>query len=87
MFGGTTDPLLLKLNDTAVPAFDNLKSTPAPGAARITADRALAIASEAIPGAAVSTMSLPAKPADIYRLIAKFPEDRTPAGCSRIYID
>ncbi|MEO6239591.1 MAG: PepSY-associated TM helix domain-containing protein [Vicinamibacterales bacterium] len=86
-FEKTTDPLILKMNPGPAPTFDRLKSTPVPGGQRITVDQALAAATAALPGAAVSNISLPAKPTDIYRLTAKFPEDRTPAGRSRLYID
>jgi uncharacterized iron-regulated membrane protein len=35
----------------------------------------------------VSNLNVPANPRAIYRLLMKFPEDRTPAGRSRVYLD
>lgn len=88
-FEATMDPLVLKLNGGAAPPADaaKLQSTPTPGAAPITPDAALAIAEQTIPGVFVSSVSVPANPRAVYRLLARFPEDRTPAGRSRVYLD
>jgi uncharacterized iron-regulated membrane protein len=90
-FEGTMDPLVLTLNGRAHGAAAvepaTLQSTPVPGATRIPPDEALRIADQALPGARASNINVPASPRAIYRILAKFPEDRTPAGRSRIYID
>jgi uncharacterized iron-regulated membrane protein len=90
-FEGTMDPLVLKLNgpQAASVRIDpaTLQSTPVPGAVRLTPDDALRIADQVLPGARASNVNVPGNPKAIYRVLAKFPEDRTPAGRSRIYID
>jgi uncharacterized iron-regulated membrane protein len=40
-----------------------------------------------LPGVFVSSVNVPGNPLAIYRILAKFPEDRTPAGRSRVYLD
>lgn len=84
-FEGTTDPLVKKLNDTADPPAP--QSTAVAGAKRITLDEAVAIAEKALPGAFASNLNVPAGPKAAYRILKKFPEDRTPAGRSRVYVD
>lgn len=86
-FEGLTDPLVLRLN--AAPEVDTgrLKSIPEPGLTPVLPDEALATARAILPGAAVTNVGLPSGPSGIYRLLMKFPEDRTPAGRSRVYID
>ncbi len=81
------DPVVLKLNGTrsAPPAAP--ASTPIPGVAALSPDEALRIGREALPGAFVANMSLPAPGKGVYRMGAKFPEDRTPGGRSRIAVD
>ena len=88
-FEGTMDPLVLKLNGPAAQPVDpaTLQSAPAPGAAPITPDAAVAIAEQTLPGVFVSSVNVPATPKAVYRLLARFPEDRTPAGRSRVYLD
>ena len=85
-FENVTDPLVRRLNppaaDTAAP-----QSTPVAGGRRISVDRAIAIGEAALPGAAASNVGLPAGPKAVFRILKKFPEDRTPAGRSRVYVD
>jgi uncharacterized iron-regulated membrane protein len=84
-FESTTDPLVRRLNDRLEPPSP--QSTPAPGAKRITLDQAIAIGESVLPGAAASNINVPATPKAVFRILKKFPEDRTPAGRSRVYID
>jgi uncharacterized iron-regulated membrane protein len=86
-FESVADPLMLRLN--AAPELDTsrLKSIPEPGLTPVSPDDALATARAILPGAAVTSVGLPGGPAGIYRLLMRFPEDRTPAGRSRVYID
>jgi len=85
-FEGTTDPLLRRLNPPAA-AVKAPESTPVAGATRISIDRAIAIAEDALPGAFASNVGLPVGPKGVFRIFKKFPEDRTPAGRSRVVVD
>jgi uncharacterized iron-regulated membrane protein len=85
-FEGTTDPLVRRLNPV-MPEAPAPQSTPVTGGTRISIDEAIAIAERALPGAFASNVGLPAGPKSVYRILKKFPEDRTPAGRSRVYID
>jgi len=78
-------PLLRTLNAAPEPAPP--QSTPRAGAARIPVDEALAAANAALPGAFASNVNVPVDPRAVYRVLMKFPEDRTPAGRSRVYVD
>ena len=84
-FEQTTDPVVRRLN--AAPDPPTPQSTPRAGAARISVDHALAVAGTALPGAFASNVNVPAGPKAVYRVLMKFPEDRTPAGRSRVYVD
>jgi uncharacterized iron-regulated membrane protein len=57
-----------------------------PSGAPIGPDRAIAIARSTLPGAEPISINVPA-PAGVYSIAARFPEDRTPGGRSRIFID
>jgi uncharacterized iron-regulated membrane protein len=85
-FENATDPLVRRLNP-ATPEAPAPQSTPLAGAARISTDEAIAIAEHALPGAFASNVGLPAGPKGVFRIFKKFPEDRTPAGRSRVAID
>jgi uncharacterized iron-regulated membrane protein len=84
-FEGYTDPLVRRLNN--VPDAPAPQSTPIAGARPIAVDDAIAIAERALPGAFASNVGIPANPKAVFRILKKFPEDRTPAGRSRVYID
>ena len=84
-FEGTTDPLVKRLN--AVPDAPAPQSTAVADAARISVDEAIAIAERALPGAFASNVGIPNGPNAVFRILKKFPEDRTPAGRSRVYVD
>ena len=85
-FERTTDPLVRRLNPPAeeTPAP---QSTPVTGAKRISIDEAIAIGERALPGAFASNVGIPNGPKAVFRILKKFPEDRTPAGRSRVYVD
>lgn len=59
---------------------------PVPGATAITADRALAVARAAVPEAAPVAIANSLR-ARIYRVSLRFPEDRTPGGRTRVWVD
>lgn len=86
-FEAVTDPLVEKLNATPKENLEKLTSTPVPGGRRIRVDDALRTAREMLPGAFASSINVPSRPTEFYRVLLKFPEDRTPAGRSRVYID
>ena len=85
-FENVTDPLVRRLNPAAeeVPAP---QSTPIAGGKRIPVDEAIAIGERALPGAFASNVGIPNGPKAVFRILKKFPEDRTPAGRSRVYVD
>jgi uncharacterized iron-regulated membrane protein len=85
-FEPVADPLIARLDP---PGLDvsSLRSGPGSGRTRISVDEALRIARASLPGAFAAVSNVPQSPADIYRVLMKFPEDRTPAGRSRVYID
>jgi uncharacterized iron-regulated membrane protein len=58
---------------------------PLPGAATLGIDQILAAARAALPGAEIDSLSMhPGEPVDVRM---KFPEDRTPVGRSRVWLD
>jgi len=59
---------------------------PVPGARLLTPDEALAIARVAMPGAAPINVSAPAAKSS-YRVGLRFPEDRTPGGRTRVFVN
>jgi len=54
---------------------------------QITFDQAVSAAERALPGAAVALVTAPQGPRGVFRVQLKYPEDRTPAGRSRVYVD
>jgi uncharacterized iron-regulated membrane protein len=85
-FENVTDPLVRRLNPPS-PDAPPPQSTPIAGGTRISVDDAVAIAEQALPGAFASNVGMPNTPTAVFRILKKFPEDRTPAGRSRVYID
>jgi len=61
------------------------RSTPA-GRSMITADEAVAVARAALPGATPISVNVPAS-TGVYTVAARYPEDLTPGGRSRVVID
>ena len=57
-----------------------------PAGAPIGPDRAVAIARATLPGAVPISVNLP-PPTGVYAISARYPEDLTPGGRSRIFID
>ena len=81
-----TDPLLKKLDSKPEPPA-KLESIPIDGTTPISVDEAVRIANAALPGAETSAINLPPPGKAVYRAFMKFPEDRTPAGRSRVAVD
>jgi len=86
-FERTLDPIVEKLGAAPRPNPALMKSVPVPGAKPVSTDEAVKIAEATLPGASVTVINVPASATDIYRAFAKFPEDRTPAGRSHVFID
>lgn len=85
-FERQTTPLLYRLSHSQPPPRLRLEAKPAPGALPITPDQALAIARQAAPGATPLLINV-ARGRNVYRISARYPEDRTPGGRTRITID
>jgi uncharacterized iron-regulated membrane protein len=87
-FEDTLQPLVYRATGTrplAVYGRVNLTSTPS-GAPPISPDRAIEIGRAALPGADPISVNVPA-PGGVYAISARYPEDLTPGGRSRIYIE
>ena len=82
-----TDPMFTRLDANPAPAAAPPESTPIDGAKPISVDEAVRLANAALPGAVTSGINLPSQGKAVYRASLKFPEDRTPAGRSRVAID
>lgn len=85
-FEDTIDPVVKRLNAWN-PEPPPLGSTMVAGGGPVTVDRALEAARRALPGAFASNISIPLDQKAVFRVLMKFPEDRTPAGRSRVYVD
>jgi len=85
-FEDRSTPLLYKLTHSEPPPRLRLQATPVPGTTPITPDQALAIAHNVAPGAAPTFINV-AEGKNVYRINARYPEDLTPGGRTRIAID
>ena len=81
-----TDPIFLKLNEAPVPPLAR-ESTVIPGAHPLSADALARAAEAALPGAFVRNLGIPNGGKNSIVAFMKFPEDRTPAGRSRVVLD
>jgi uncharacterized iron-regulated membrane protein len=80
-------PALYRLTGSTVPAQPTVKSNFVKGTKPITIDAALDAASRALPGAQIVVALIPSSPTGTFTFFMKFPEDRTPAGRSRVVVD
>ena len=79
------DPLVLALNRTPVPNGRPTQAPPDPGAHPISLDSVVQLAHVAVPGAPVMMVDVsPDAPAFV---ALRYPEDHTPGGRSRVFID
>jgi uncharacterized iron-regulated membrane protein len=85
-FEDQTTALFYKITSSLPPPRLRLEAMPVPGATPITPDQARAIARVAAPGAAPSFINV-AEGKNVYRINARYPEDRTPGGRTRVAID
>lgn len=84
-FEGWTTPLLYRMTGSQ-PYPGGLSVTPVPGARVLTPDEALAIARDQLPGTTPVSVNVPGAKAPL-RIALRYPEDRTPGGRSRIFIN
>ena len=63
------------------------QSKPVPGAAPVGVDRAIAVAQQAIPNAAVDLLLLPMSPKASYQVILRVPEETSGSAHSSVTID
>jgi uncharacterized iron-regulated membrane protein len=76
------------MTNSSRPAFARPpQSTPVPGAAPIGIDRAIEIARQSIPGAAVDTLSLPLGPKASYTVVLRVPEETSGSAHSSLTVD
>ena len=82
----TLDPVVKRLNgwNPDPPPLQSVRTGANP---RISLDAALDLARAMLPGAFASNINVPASDDAVYRVLMKYPEDRTPAGRSRVYVD
>jgi uncharacterized iron-regulated membrane protein len=84
-FESVTSPMFYRLTHSRPYAFA-VPITPKPGVQMVTPDDAVAEARIAMPGAAPIAVSAP-NPKSAYRVAMRFPEDRTPGGRTRVFVD
>jgi uncharacterized iron-regulated membrane protein len=63
------------------------KITSTPGAAPVSADRALSVASAALQGSTVQILQLPASPTGVFTAVMRFPEDSSETAHSIVLVD
>lgn len=85
-FEAWTDPLFLRLNDAPVPPLAR-ESTVVAGAAPIGVEALAGAARAALPGAFLKVIGIPNGGTGVIVAAMKYPEDRTPAGRSRVALD
>ncbi len=82
------DKMIYGITNSSRPAFaPPPPSTPSPGAAPIGVDRAIAIAQQTIPSAAIETLLLPPNPKGAYQVILRVPEETSGSAHSSVTID
>lgn len=84
-FPKQVDPLVLAFNSTAVPAGQPRPPAPEPGATPVSLDSIIRAANGAVPGAPVVMMQQ--MPNGAVMVALRYPEDHTPGGRSRVFID
>lgn len=83
---GAVDDWMRKLNRSPSPSPPT--QPPAqPGTPELSLDSIAAVARTAVPGAAIMNIQLPPGPKQPAMVQLKYPEDHTPAGRSRVFID
>lgn len=83
---GAVDEWMRKLNRSPTPSPATQPAVP-PGTPQLSLDSIAAVARTAVPGAAIMNIQLPPGPNRPAMVQLKYPEDHTPAGRSRVFID
>jgi len=86
-FEKVTEPGLYWLTRSRPVETPTLKATRIAGKDPLSVDALLGITSNALPGALTTLVTIPRQPTGVFTAYMKFPEDRTPAGRSRVQID
>lgn len=81
------DNVMRRLNRPASPSAPPKQQPAAPGTPVLSLDSIALVARGAVPGAAIMNIQLPPSPASPAMVQLKYPEDHTPAGRSRVWID
>jgi uncharacterized iron-regulated membrane protein len=68
------------------PLRTSVRATARPGVVRLTPDQAVDAARAAVPGATPIAVNVPG-PTGVYRVALRYPEDLTPGGRSRVFVD
>ena len=84
-FPAQVDPLVLGLNRTPLPAGQPRAPAPPPGAPPVSLDSIASLARGAVPGAPLLLMQQ--GPNHVVLAALRYPEDHTPGGRSRVFID
>jgi uncharacterized iron-regulated membrane protein len=82
----SVDEWMLLLNGSRPTALPS-QWAPAPGMRVLSLDSIAAVARVAVPGAAIMNIQLPPGPKRPAMVQLKYPEDHTPAGRSRVFVD
>jgi uncharacterized iron-regulated membrane protein len=86
-FEDFAQPALNWLTRSPPPEEPRLKASASADAKPIAIDQIIATAEQTLPGARVAFISLPLNAAAVSMVAMKYPEDRTPGGRSRVYVD
>jgi uncharacterized iron-regulated membrane protein len=86
-FEKVTDPLVARLNATPAPSPPKESPAAANGTPPLSANQLARAAEGALPGAFLKSLSIPNGGKAVVTAGMKYPEDRTPGGRSRVYLD
>ena len=87
-FGKTTDAWVKRLNASSDQAAPQSVTDQSPAQkTTLTLDDAIHIANQTLPGSRTTLITVPPPGKAVFLAFQKFPEDRTPAGRSRVHID
>src|SRR4029078_10891554 len=84
-FESVSTPFFFSLTHSE-PLRANFRATARPGVVRLTPDQAVDAARAAVRGAARIDVKVPG-PTGVYRVALRSPEDLTPGGRSRVFVD
>jgi len=84
-FESVSTPLFFRITHSE-PLKANFRATARPGVVRLAPDQAVEAARAALPGATPIAVNVPG-PTGVYRVALRYPEDLTPGGRSRVFVD